>query len=106
MTDRAKLPGIPVERITPDVTAIGGEPGRYHVRSRIDSTQRYLVDLFENGFIGKCSCPHFEFRIQRDIDRGLSPNMNQACYHLKRAERCFIETMKRAMWEAGKMGGQ
>ena len=96
-----KLPGAPVDRICPDVTPIEGEQGRYYVRSRSDGGKVYLVDLFENGFVGKCNCPHFEFKIQRDLDRGINPNGNQFCYHIKRAERCFCEMMKRALWASG-----
>lgn len=95
---RSRLPGIPIERITPDVEPISGEEGRYFVRSRSNHRHQYLVDLFENGFVGKCDCPQFAMRIQRDIDRGINPNGNQSCYHLKRAERYFLELQKRAVW--------
>lgn len=100
MTRNRSMPGIPIDRITPDVEAIDGEHGRFLVQSR-SGTERYMVDLFENGFVGKCNCAHFEFRIQPDIDRGINVNGNQFCYHIKRAERCFIETMKRALWATG-----
>ena len=86
MSNAPKLPGIPIDRITPDVEPIEGEAGRYWVHSR-SGESKYLVDLFENGFVGKCNCPHFEFRIQPDIDRGIKVNGNQFCYHIKRAER-------------------
>lgn len=97
MSNAPKLPGIPIDRITPDVEPIEGEAGRYWVHSR-SGEAKYLVDLFENGFVGKCDCKQFQFRIQPDIDRGIKVNGNQFCYHIKRAERSFCETMKRALW--------
>lgn len=92
-----KLPGLPVERITPDVDAVPGEHGRFWVRSRSDTTTHF-VDIFANGFVGQCDCPHFRFRIQPDIERGIKPNGSQQCYHVKRARECFIEIQMRAMW--------
>lgn len=100
MIPATKIPGAPLAHICPDVMPIDGEHGRYYVRSRSDVRRVYLVDLFENGFVGKCNCPNFEFKIQRDIDRGINPNGNQFCYHIKRAERHFVEMMKRALWSS------
>lgn len=92
-----KLPGPPIERITPDVEPVAGEHGRYRVRSR-SGTKAHFVDIFANAFAGACDCEHFRYRLQPDIERGIKANGSQKCYHVKRARECFIEMQMRAMW--------
>lgn len=91
------LPGIPIERITPDVEPIAGEHARFWVRSR-SGEAKYLVDLFSNAFVGQCDCKHFQCRLQPDINKGLAVNGNQFCYHIKRAREYFLAMQLRALW--------
>lgn len=65
------------------VTPIEGEKRRFHVSSE-SGNEPYLVDLDENGGLGRCGCIHHEKRIQPAIDKGESA---PSCKHLAAAFR-------------------
>jgi hypothetical protein len=59
-------------------------PLRFHVASDSQPEIKHLVDLSENGTLGKCSCQHFEFRLQPLIDAGeITLHPQDRCKHLK-----------------------
>lgn len=60
-------------------------PLRFHVVSDSQREIEHLVDLAENGTFGKCSCQHFEFRLQPALDQGITPDASERCKHLKAA---------------------
>lgn len=43
-------------------------PLRFLVSSETEPEGKHLVDLGENGIVGKCACQHFSFRMQPAID--------------------------------------
>ncbi len=48
----------------------------------------YLVDLGENKGHGKCGCPHFDFRIQPELDLG---HAAPRCKHLIAAREHLLQ---------------
>jgi hypothetical protein len=69
------------------IKALEGEPGRYHVQSREDG-DTYMVDLFANEGLGRCSCRDFECRRRpkqkehNSIILGLDDPERTVCVHL------------------------
>jgi hypothetical protein len=61
-------------------------PLRFLVVSDTQPDVSHLVDLGEFEGKGKCSCQHFEFRIQPDIEVGLP---HKRCKHID-AARCYL----------------
>ncbi len=67
-------------------------PLRFHVSSETSgSVDKHLVDLAENGTFGKCSCQHFEFRIQPLIDAGERLMPLDRCKHLKAVREDLVD---------------
>ncbi len=67
-------------------------PLRFHVDSEAKgATDKHLVDLAENEFFGKCSCQHFEFRIQPLIDAKERLMPVDRCKHLKAVREYLLD---------------
>lgn len=66
-------------------------PLRFHVTSETEPGAKHLVDLAENKTFGKCSCQHFEFRIQPLIDAGQSLMPIERCKHLKAVREDLVD---------------
>ena len=78
------------------VEPILGELLRFHVQSRSNSKQRYLVDLESLKLNGECGCMHFVTRCKPLLhaQRGLS-SRGTRCWHIWRARDWLLDKMLR-----------
>lgn len=80
------------------VEPIAGELLRFHVRSRSNCKQLYLVDLEALRLNGQCGCMHFETRCRPLLraQRGLS-SRGTRCWHIWRARDWLLDKMLREL---------
>lgn len=76
---------------SPTVLPLAGETLRFHVQSRTDLCNRYLVDLGEYGGNGRCTCRDFEIRKWPLIRDGSAPGERTRCWHIRRAREWMID---------------
>lgn len=60
---------------------------RFHVYSENQPGEIYLVDLAENGGLGKCTCHHYRIRLEPKLGFGRHVNPEDVqCKHLLAAK--------------------
>jgi hypothetical protein len=72
-------------------------PLRFLVASESDNDIKYLVDIGENDAFGKCTCQHFDFRIQPAIN---SSTRTIRCKHITKAREFFLDNLIKRMVSA------
>ena len=75
----------------PEVEEIPGEHFRFHVISRTEPSQKYLVDLEGYRFNGWCGCERFKFACEPKLSRGATPGDVFRCWHIRRARSYFMD---------------
>lgn len=77
------------------ITPINGEPFRFLVSSDTEGEDPYLVDLTSYRGNGRCACPHFKYRLQRNAE----VRMDDAevtdefrCKHIMFARSFFVDS--------------
>lgn len=75
----------------PRVIPLEGELFRFHVHS-YTGTNSYLVDLSEDDFAGRCSCPNFGIRVVKARKEGREAQ----CKHISRAIKAAWPAFGRA----------
>ena len=68
-------------------------PLRWSVSSASRPERIHLVELDANGGIGKCSCEHFEYRLQPKISEGCRVESATRCAHIITARKAFCDLM-------------
>lgn len=67
------------------------------LRWRVTSASRpeieHVVDLAAHGGIGKCSCEHFEYRLEPKIRDGNRCETSTRCSHIQVARKAFTDTL-------------
>lgn len=91
-------------------------PLRYHVASRRNGVEPYLVELNAHGGNGCCQCEDFACRMEPLLSRGLSPKQAVQgelialpdgrdprdalrCHHIVEARRAFADDLIAAIME-------
>ena len=74
----------------PEIIPIEGEPWRFYVESESEPEFPRLVDLEEYDGVGWCSCPHFTFRCQPNLERG-DRGTELRCKHILAAREYLID---------------
>jgi len=65
---------------------------RWIVTSSSRPEIEHLVDLDSYGGIGRCSCEHYQFRIEPELRDGRRVGA-QRCGHILAARNCFTDAM-------------
>ena len=68
-------------------------PLRWKVSSATRPDREHLVQLEANGGIGRCSCEHFEYRLQPKITEGNRCESSTRCAHIVIARKTFCDFM-------------
>ena len=68
-------------------------PLRFWVPSETTEGREYLVDLAAYRQNGRCTCPHFIYRCQPKLVRGVLPGPLWRCNHIEKARDHFISLM-------------
>lgn len=66
---------------------------RWRVTSSTRPEIEHAVELDANGGLGKCSCEHFEFRLQPKINEGNRCESATRCSHIIVARKAFTDCL-------------
>lgn len=70
------------------VSAVEGEPGRYHVKS-LSETGTHMVDLRNWDFRGECTCKDWEIRVGFFLKKDEEPQ-KPCCKHIHLARQKLV----------------
>lgn len=66
---------------------------RWRVTSATRANIEHLVELNANGGLGRCTCEHFEYRLQPKINEGNRCEATTRCSHIIVARKAFTDCL-------------
>ena len=80
-------------------------PLRYMVDSHSDENVQHLVEIDAYNGNGRCACPHFTFRLEKQMTPDAKPSNATRCHHIIEAREYLLDEFIKLIKKQQKSNG-